>query len=565
MLEAAPHRGSALTVAVTGNAAVGVSAGSEAGAASLDASDGVVTAVAGVVDNAAELGAELGLPAGATPAAIVAGAIRAWGQGAPGRLRGCFSVVHTDGRELHAFRDHLGFGPLFYRTDGRGVVVASEAKQVVAGSGIAREPDLDVVERIFYQRFDDDMPSALAGVERLPKATALESDGRTLRRRRYWDPGALLETARYDDDELHERFDALMAQAAARVVTGRDAVSLSGGIDSPAVAAYAAPVHSALGSPLQAVSVVYPRHPSVDERRYTELVAHRLGLPLHVYEQTASPLADLDAWMALADGPVPTIALALYAQHYRTIRSLGPTTVLSGELAEFVFDVPAYLLVHLLSHRRWAGLGRHLRARRASGTSSLALARQLAAVLVPLRITARRWSDAPGMVPSWVDRRRANAAAVASLVPASKRWSKVQLSAFDGPGLTAEADEVCQNVCGVRARRPFADVDLWELFLSLPAETKYPTPERKALVRRLLRGRVPDEILDRRDKTLFDAAVQDAIDYPTIERWLAMSSYRLPGVDYDALFTKLDRRELALSELLWVKDLASVHAFLSQW
>jgi asparagine synthase (glutamine-hydrolysing) len=239
--------------------------------------------------------------------------------------------------------------------------------------------------------------------------------------------------------------------------------------------------------------------------------------------------------------------------------------VLSGELAEFVFDVPAYLLVHLLSHRRWAGLGRHLRARRASGTSSLALARQLAAVLVPLRITARRWSDAAGMVPSWVDRRRANAAAVASLVPASKRWSKVQLSAFDGPGLTAEADEVCQNVCGVRARRPFADVDLWELFLSLPAETKYPTPERKALVRRLLRGRVPDEILDRRDKTLFDAAVQDAIDYPTIERWLAMSSYRLPGVDYDALFTKLDRRELALSELLWVKDLASVHAFLSQW
>ena len=70
----------------------------------------------------------------------------------------------------YAFRDHLGYGLLFYRYDGDGFYAATEAKQVVAGAGIRREPDLDVVEGIFFNSFDDETPCALRGVQRLPKA-----------------------------------------------------------------------------------------------------------------------------------------------------------------------------------------------------------------------------------------------------------------------------------------------------------------------------------------------------------------------------------------------------------
>ncbi len=59
-------------------------------------------------------------------------------------------------------------------------------------------------------------------------------------RARYWHPERMLETARLTPDEIQERFDELMIQAATRMVAGDDVVLLSGGVDSPAVAAYAA-------------------------------------------------------------------------------------------------------------------------------------------------------------------------------------------------------------------------------------------------------------------------------------------------------------------------------------
>jgi len=42
----------------------------------------------------------------------------------------------TDGRTLWCSRDHLGFQTSFYRDDPEALVVATEAKQVVAGAGI---------------------------------------------------------------------------------------------------------------------------------------------------------------------------------------------------------------------------------------------------------------------------------------------------------------------------------------------------------------------------------------------------------------------------------------------
>jgi hypothetical protein len=128
-----------------------------------------------------------------------------------------------------------------------------------------------------------------------------------------------------------------------------------------------------------------------------------------------------------------------------------------------------------------------------------------------------------------------------------------------------EADDIVQEVCGVRTRRPWADVDLWEFFLRLPAEVKFPDTQSKGLVRRLLRGRVPDAILDRRDKTVFDESIVARIDYPTLRRWLIDPKDRLNGVRYDVLRRRLEQEDLSVGEFVRAKDLAGVHAFLSQW
>jgi asparagine synthase (glutamine-hydrolysing) len=269
--------------------------------------------------------------------------------------------------------------------------------------------------------------------------------------------------------------------------------------------------------------------------------------------------------MRLADTPVPTISLPHYEDSYRRARSLGYRTVLTGELAEFAFDVSAYLLPHLLFRGRPSSLVHHVRARRAAGASVKSLTRALVLAVMPTPVVALRWRLHSAGIPVWLERKRVNAAAVRSIVPGRERWRKVQLGAFEGPGLTVEADAVCQEVCGVRNRRPWADIDLWEFFLSLPAEVKFPDNGSKTLVRRLLRGKVPTAILDRRDKTVFDESIMAHIDYPTLRRWLVRPDHRLSGVRYDLLEERLNREDLDLPEFMWAKDLAAVHAFLSQW
>ena len=232
-LSVAPHRGSDLQVSVHGGCALGISNDGDLCDSWIASADDLAVAFTGVLDNADEAAELAGIAAGTDPASLVTSLFRRSGERALQTLRGAFAIVVTDGTRMWAARDHLGYRSLFYRADGRGATVASEAKQVAAGAALSREPDLDVLGRIFFGNYDNDTPSAIRGVMRLPKASILSVGPDGARRARYWHPEHLLETARYSPTEIQERFDELMRRACCRMLVGRDSVSLSGGIDSP--------------------------------------------------------------------------------------------------------------------------------------------------------------------------------------------------------------------------------------------------------------------------------------------------------------------------------------------
>ncbi len=574
MFDAAPHRGTATEAVVHGSCLLGVSTRGDApGDASVGVAEGLAAAFVGSLDNVAELAAQLGLPNGERslePARVVAAAFGRFGEGALQRLRGTFAAAVSDGGRVWCFRDQAGFGQLFYRQDARGLCAATEAKQVVAGSGIGSEPDLEVVERIFYGDVDDTLPSALKGVDRLPKASLLSSDGRSTAWRGYWDPTPLLETARFTPDELRERFQELMTQAVARVLSGNDVVSLSGGIDSPAVAAFGASLHlERAGRPLAALSWVFPDHPKVDERTYIELVSSELGMPLHTYTPQAGSLDELEEWSRLCDGPV-WVPPAATAETYGYARQLGYTTMLTGVGAEIVFDLDDYLLPHLASRGRVRALTQQVRHRRSDGAPWRSIARQLALAAAPhfLVNAYSRYGHSSGVIrfPAWLDPnalRRVNARYTDGA--GWDRWRHLQLMFRMDSSIGQAADEMVQAMCGIKVRRPWTDLDLFEFFLSLPAEMKFPKPTSKALARDLLRGMVPDPILDRTDKTSFSDWYLSRIDYEGLNRLLVRPQHRLPGVRYDIIADLIERRDLDLLNYKWAVDLARAHAFLNQW
>lgn len=576
MIDAAPHRGTEVQTLVLGRCAMAARTGNHAEPdAWVGVHDGLAVAFTGSLDNAVDLARDL-WPDGSGHAAaggsidiakLLAAAFHRFGAELPARMRGVFAAGISDGHSVLCFRDHIGYRPLFFREDASGFMAASEAKQVVAGASLPRQPDLDVVERIFYRDVDDEMPASLVGVRRLPKSTAVRSEEGATTLSRYWQPEALLESATYRQAEIAEHFTRLMDQAVSRVLTGRDAISLSGGIDSPAIAAFAAPRHRAMaGRELQAISAVYPRYPSVDESRYVEILARAFSIPLHTYELSANALDDIERWVGLADTPWPGAALAQYEESYVHARNLGARRVLTGEHAEFVAAMQWYTLEHYLLRGRWSPARRELAERRTRGWTWWALTRLVIRSLVPYRVMAARNSigarTRPAVVPDWIDRRRA---ADTDVPRVRDRWRRSQLVGFIGPGISLEAEEVCQDVSGVVSRKPWTDVDLWEFFLSIPAEQKFPDLRPKGLVRDLLRGRVPDEILDRRDKTVFDEAHMAEVDYAALRRLLGAPKHRLGGVDYGRLATLLESERFTTLDYRWARNLAVAQAFLAQW
>jgi asparagine synthase (glutamine-hydrolysing) len=576
MLATSPHRGSAVELRVCHNAVLGASNTLESVDSVISAEGDLSAVFSGKLDNAAELVQKLSAdgfrPASTSPADIVVSAFRAFGPDAPNCLRGVFAGVITDGHQVWAFRDHLGLQPLFYADRPRGFYAATEVKQVITGAELPHEPDTETLERIFYARVDQNTGTAFKGVSRLEFGTTLAVNGKGASApRHYWHPRRILETARITSyEDVKERFDELFQQAVARCVTGNDIVALSGGIDSPAVAGFAAPFHRQLtGRPLSALSLVFPDHPKVDERSYIELIGQSLGLQLHAFVPKARVLDDVAQWAKVLDGPIPYMTAPGLHEFYSEARRLGFRNILTGDIAECVVDLQGNLANHLLIHGRWRALMRLVatqRLKRLGTWQKLGL--QCVKPFVPEPMAKwylrARGHDFGAGLPDWVNRREL-APWVRRVPPHWKPWSAVQTMPLRGCPISMEGVEITGAVAGVTVRRPFADIDLWEFFLSLPAEIKYPDLRSKTLVRRLLRGRVPDKILDRRDKTVFNDHVMAQVDYPTLKGYLVKPQYRVRGVDYDDLATRLERQDLGFIDWIWAYDLARVHAFLSQW
>jgi asparagine synthase (glutamine-hydrolysing) len=571
MLAAAPHRGGQREVAVVGPCAIGVANDPEHREATLAARDGLVVALTGTLDNADELAqrfpASTAGPA-STPSELVLVAFEALGDALLPLLRGNFSCLIGDGRRLRAFRDQIGFETLFHRDDATGIYVATEAKQVLAGAGVDPEPDIEVVEAMFYGDVEDPTACPLRGVRRLLGGTLLQAHGDSPTTHRYWDPTRLVESASLSSGEVAERFRELFTQAVRRTLTGSDVVALSGGMDSPPIAAFANREHLRLfGRPVPALAEVYPAHPSSDETDYIELVAGRLGLHLHTYEPGRQRLDRLQYWVKLFDGPWSTVAPEGTSQRCREARSLGSRTLLTGHFAEHVTSAGQWFLVpHLMWRARFRAAAAQLVSQRNAGMGRRRLARQVLEAFTPRVVQRRLLFQRPQLpMPSWIDRRRIAERDARAALPARKRWLNFQLPFFGGSTM-GDADAYSHAVHGIRPRRPWADVDLWEFFLSLRAEVKFPDYRMKGLARGLLRGDVPNEILDRGDTTTTNEYFRTmCLDLEALRRWLLAPEYRVAGVDYALLAQQLEREDMSLAHYLWARDLAAVHAFLGLW
>lgn len=455
-----------------------------------------------------------------------------WGPGCLSRLNGMFALAIWNERtnELFLARDRFGKKPLYLtRRDGQ-VVFASEMKAILAVRPELRTPNLRSVYRYLVRGdLDLDAETFFHGIENLPAAhyVTLDREGRG-EPRPYWEPWAA-EVPKSRAEAIagfrELLFDAVRIRLRSDVPVGS---SLSGGIDSSSIVAAIHALREERGVEHQRTFSARFRSPRHDEGQYIARLTGTLDVDAHdVWVEPEGFLEDFAKLQYHQEEPIASTSP--YAQWLvmRLARENQTTVLLDGQGADEL--LAGYSQAHGMFLAHWLRRGRIDRV----GREMVAYGRRYHGFREPLmfgayysmpgkfrdRLAARLFGGR-GVVSPDLERQFAPAHAEAPAPFPDRlrnelvRWqTTTQL-----PELLRYADRNSMAF-GREARMPFLDHRLAEYCMGLPPTLLLEGATTKLVLREAMRGYVPDEILDRRDKVAFSPP-QQRWNHTVLRPWI---------------------------------------------
>lgn len=448
-----------------------------------------------------------------------------WGESCLKRLVGMFAFVVLDraAGTLTCVRDAFGIKPLFYTASETSFGFASEVPALLAMRGIRPalnwqraydylvHGDYDSTHDTFYQGVQQLQPGNLL-VVKLAGKPAPEL-------RRWWTPSVNERLAMPFADAVElvrEQFlQSIRFHLRSDVPLG---AALSGGVDSSAVVC--AMRHVDPGLDIHTFSYVAQGSPE-NEERWVDLVNAHVNARGHKVVVTEAELArDIDDMIRVQGEPFGSTSI--YAQYrvYQLARESGITVTLDGQGADELLagynGYPGPRLRSLLETQGALAAWGFLQAwsqwpdRSRMQGLKLLVAESTGGDLYQV---LRRFDGRPAL-PQWL-RAKALAEGGVSLrhprqrpeldVRGRRLMAELAFS-LNRRGLASLLRHGDRNSMrfSIESRVPFLTLDQAELMLSLPEHYLIsPGGETKSVFRAAMRGIVPDQILDRRDKIGF--------------------------------------------------------------
>lgn len=466
---------------------------------------------------------------------VLVAAYAQWGEACIERFVGMFAFAILDRatRKLFLARDRFGIKPLYYASTGAGVGFASEIKQLLEMPGITRRGNVarlfDFVstgmtdhtnETLFANVFQ------LRGGEKLTLDLDTFAPGQAITPTRWYrlpEPGSITLDAKAAADRFRELLDSSVGlHLRSDVPVGS---CLSGGLDSSAIVSLASRrlANEPGGGHMHTVSACYAEK-RVDERPFMESVVSKWGTqPYYIYPcyEDAFKLAEKITWHQ--DEPYGSTSIFAQWSVFSEAHTQGITVMLDGQGADEQLagyhGGYSYYMNMLLDQHRYGELWSTLRGRQRD--FGVPMKEQLRALFGPrLHPRLRGWllrqaAVVTGSGPNWLD-----SEAFSTLTPLKGAFQ----TALDRDGLPPVRDigSLCQAMVqatnlpmllkyedrnsmahSIEARVPFLDHRLVEFTIGLGSEHKMRGSETKSVLRRAMRGIMPDMICDRRDKLGF--------------------------------------------------------------
>ncbi len=255
-----------------------------------------------------------------------------------------FAIWDEKEQELFAARDRFGEKPFFYYFDGVQLIFASEMKAISA-AGILRRPNLKMLFNFITIGYVDNPErpeeTFFENIFKLPPASTLYyvPAAKELIIEKYWDIDAGLADKKIKDSEAIEQFQHLYSTSVARRLRSDVSLgsSLSGGIDSSTVVAFATDLLSAQPgtiNPFSAYTAVFPGFEK-DEHHYSSRVASTFNLDQHIIAITADDLVhDWDNFLYHQEEPVASASAFAQYKVFELAKKHNTTVLLDGQGAD---------------------------------------------------------------------------------------------------------------------------------------------------------------------------------------------------------------------------------------
>jgi len=441
-----------------------------------------------------------------TDVELILRAYQAWGENCVEHLLGDFAFAIWDARQqcLFCARDHLGVKSFFYAHIGQSLIFSNSLDCVRKHPAVSdRLNDLAIADFLLFDLNQDKATTSFADIQRVPPAHSAKWSAGGMQLRRYWtlpiDEPVYFRKA----DDYVDRFRELLDQAVAdRLRTRKIVVFMSGGLDSPAIAATACRILRGRSADceVRAFTAVIDGFDG-NERYYAGLVAERLGISIQFRDLTGKTV-DTGWTETTVHTPEPvanTMNLVSDRKEYQAIARYsrvwfygeGPDNALRYEWPPYLSD---------LIRRRDFG-------RLADDIGELILRSRhipfLSRMLRPFKVR-RRGKPEQAHFPAWLDDD------FASRLKLRERWEENQrvssacphprrpeaYRSFEGPLWQFLFSQCDPEAIGTAAefRHPFVDLRLLRYMLAVPV---VPWCREKYLIRRAMREVLPAQVLRR--------------------------------------------------------------------
>ncbi len=468
-----------------------------------------------------------------------------WGQTCLPRLTGmfAFAVLDKQNATLTCVRDAFGIKPFFYTAQGGGFRFASELSALL--QLLPGRPELNwqrAYDYLVHGDYDSTPDTFYAGVHHLQPGHWLGvnlATGQPCTPQRWWVPNITERPGwKFNDavEEVREQFlQNIRLHLRSDVPLG---AALSGGIDSSAVVCAMRHVEPDL--PIHTFSYIASGS-SVSEEYWVDRVNAYVGAKAHKVVVTPQELArDLDDMIRTQGEPFGSSSI--YAQYrvFQLAKESGITVTLDGQGADEMLagysGYPGQRLRSLVETGQWGkawGFGNAWA--QWPGRSRMSAAKYLTSELTEgvLYETLRKLDGKPAN-PHWINSApllehgvRLNKPRIRPEFQAKGRRVMdelaLSLSRRGLVGLMRHGDRNSMRF-SVESRVPFLTFDMVNLLLSMPEHFLIsPKGETKSVFRAAMRGIIPDDVLDRRDKIGFETPEKDWIlgMKPTVREWLS--------------------------------------------